>query len=340
MAIGGLNANAFFIGLIIAVLLVIGGIEINPGPPNKHEQKIMAEIKSLSTRLEITIQAINANFANATQDRKESRESLQIDIVCVKEDIKATNKLISDLTRNLSQVTLNCNTLSKECQSLRETNKTLEQQVSRQAESMELMKRKNNIVVFGVEGGSNESWDDTENVVAEIIKEKLNVDLDGGEIERARRLGQAGRGNRPILVELLSSKTKMKILKNSKQLKGTKINIDEDFSPNIRAIRGKLIPFLRKARQDQCRAHLRYDKLMVDGKFFTLEEIQVKYPNIQDPNIKYPNIAQANIDAKGTGDSSKKETNQHPGPMTRGRANSSQDSRDALFRNSESADTT
>lgn len=144
----------------------------------------------------------------------------------------------------------------------------LEEQVDR----LENQSRRNNIVVYGVQEVEEENWNKTENILINLIKEKLKINLQEQSIERAHRLGKIKTGKRPIIAKFSSFKVKEEIIRNAKMLKNTGLAVSEDFSRRVKEERNNLKPLLNIAKQQGCRAFLSYNKLSIDGKKFNHEE--------------------------------------------------------------------
>ncbi len=96
-----------------------------------------------------------------------------------------------------------------------------------------------------------------------MLEEKLKVKVD---IVRAHRLGVYKEGKRrPIVVKLETESDKEKINKAKRDLKGTSIFIDDDYSWRVRQQRLQLIEVAKKERSFGKRATLFFDKLNIDG---------------------------------------------------------------------------
>ena len=73
----------------------------------------------------------------------------------------------------------------------------------------------------------NETWEQTEEILQNLFKEKLQ--LESISVERAHRVGDKENNNkRTIVVKLASFKDKLKIISETRKLKGTNISINED----------------------------------------------------------------------------------------------------------------
>uniref|UniRef100_T1ID12 Endonuclease/exonuclease/phosphatase domain-containing protein n=1 Tax=Rhodnius prolixus TaxID=13249 RepID=T1ID12_RHOPR len=76
------------------------------------------------------------------------------------------------------------------------------------------------------------------------------------------------------LLDLYRLGVRYEILRNGKKLKGEKIFISEDFPLEVRLIRKELLPYLNEARASNKKAYLRYDKLLIENKVCTLNDLK------------------------------------------------------------------
>jgi len=86
------------------------------------------------------------------------------------------------------------------------------------------------------------------------------------ELDWAHRTGKPvtpSEKPRPIVVRFLRLKDKLAVLDKAKNLKGSGIFINEDFSETVRQRRKDLLPAMKAARERGDIAYLRYDKLIV-----------------------------------------------------------------------------
>ena len=137
---------------------------------------------------------------------------------------------------------------------------------------LEDRQRRNNLRIDGLDENENESWDDTDAKVTEMFEHCLGVT--GVIIERAHRTGDKERrkkeekkeGNyvrpRTIVLKLLNYKDKTRILRNVKNLKGTGIFINEDYSHETLLIRKQLFEEMKKQRVNGKYAIVIYDRLI------------------------------------------------------------------------------
>ena len=104
--------------------------------------------------------------------------------------------------------------------------------------------RRNNLRIDGITEKENETWDECEQEVQSLIKDKLGI-AENIIIERARRTKKKGNSEKPgkprtIVCRFLNYKDKTNILKNAKKLKGKNLFINEDFSHETMELRKEL----------------------------------------------------------------------------------------------------
>ncbi|KAJ7987943.1 hypothetical protein DPEC_G00318480 [Dallia pectoralis] len=138
--------------------------------------------------------------------------------------------------------------------------------MTEKADYLEGQTRGNNLVVDGIPEAQNESWKETEDKVRYVINEKLHLDSSQMVIERAHRTGNPSgySGKRGLsLVKFLRYKDKMAVLRKTKDLKGTNIYVNEDYTEAVRQKHKELIPAMKAARERGDIAYIRHDKLIV-----------------------------------------------------------------------------
>lgn len=206
---------------------------------------------------------IEAISKSKNETLMELKSLLESNTSTILNEIKHTNKKVEQLEEEVNK--------------LRADNELLHQLVTKQEKKINIFETQlhaKNIVLFGLEENSSSSYEEKEESLATFISSELEIEFGKHNIEKLRRIGQQVDGKtRPLLISLKSEKTKYEILKNSRKLKGSGIRIEEDFTKETQEIRKKLIPHLVHARNSGCRASLRGDKLKVNNKLYTLEEL-------------------------------------------------------------------
>lgn len=137
-------------------------------------------------------------------------------------------------------------------------------QLTDKNDDLENRSRRNNLVVYGLEEPVNETPASLLDSVTELLTRKLSVTCDA--IERCHRLGIPAEGKiRPVIFKLIDFRDKILILKNVSKLKGTRIFVNEDFSPRIRGIRKQLWLSTAEFRRNGAKVRLRYDHALVNN---------------------------------------------------------------------------
>lgn len=123
--------------------------------------------------------------------------------------------------------------------------------------------RRNNLRIDGINENLNETWEESEKKVKDLIRDTMKIE-ENICIERAHRVGRKDQGKtRPIIFKLQNWKQKELILKNSSKLKNSGFYINEDFSDETVQIRKNLFKEMKHKREQGKFAKVVYDKLVV-----------------------------------------------------------------------------
>jgi hypothetical protein len=226
------------LAVVITILLTIGGVELNPGP--KGGKTIEDVLKKL--------------------------ESLDV----IMEDITTVRNTMTRMNSSLSHMQEEIKTLKSTCQRLESEKNHLERQMDR----LESFSRRSNLLIYNVPEDKNETWKQCEKLVVDIVTSRMRIKLTSDDIERAHRIGRPSNRSRPIVVKFSNYKKKVELLSSISLLKGSNINITEDYTHRVRMIRNELKSYMLNARRDGEYAALRYDRLLINGKTYSLEELK------------------------------------------------------------------
>lgn len=149
-----------------------------------------------------------------------------------------------------------------------EENKKLKSEINyleKKVAWLEKDKKRNNIIIFGVE----ESEKSNNELIAKVTSEinKLQVKLSKHEINSAYRIGKEvanSEKSRPIVVTLVNTWKRNEILNNKKRSKD--IYISEDFPKDVLEKRRKLQAQMHEERNKGNFAYIKYDKLIIKNK--------------------------------------------------------------------------
>ncbi len=201
--------------------------------------------------------------------------------------LDSTNQRLDTLTREVQEIKTSIQFTQKEVDDIKISNtdqadhgKALQVDIMKICDSLlvltdkleylEGQSRRNNLVIDGIIETPGETWTEAEEKVKKIFAEKLQLQR-SIEVERAHRTGKPlmGERPRPIVVQFLTHKDRSAVLQRAKNLKGTKIFINEDYTDTVRQKRKELIPKMRAAQERGGIAFLRYDKLVIHPRSST-----------------------------------------------------------------------
>lgn len=140
-----------------------------------------------------------------------------------------TENVLKELKEALDFNIEKIHVVEKEIKTLESRLECIESDFSATVNELEQYTRKNSVRIFGVVETEKEV---TKHVAVNFIKEKLGVTLQPFDIDNCHRVGRGGSKDRPrgIILKLTSHEKKVDILKNRKNLKGTKFVVKEDLT--------------------------------------------------------------------------------------------------------------
>ena len=185
-------------------------------------------------------------------DLKHSLEFSQAEIVSINSQLKQSN---CELSQCKKQINDQENEIEK-----------LKFQLS---QNEDYTKRKN-IRVEGLPEVNQENYEQTEEKINKLFKEKLqlqNISIDvAHRLPLPSNLPSNRKNTRTVLVSLTSLKNKENVMKVSHRLKNTGIFLNDDLSENTLKIRKEKMPQLLDARKEGKIAYFRRDKLIIKDR--------------------------------------------------------------------------
>lgn len=233
---------------VICMLLVMSGLETNPGPNNTNENAQISDalndlegLGDISPDTRVIITTLSQLFVNGKT-----------------ETLNAVRELSEKFETEMA-------TVNEEISELKKSNDELREKV----DQLENANRKNNIVVFGLPEVVN---NDPVNDITTLAQENLNVVINIEDIEQAYRIGTTP-GRRPLLVSFSKYKSKLSIMENVYKLKGSLISINDDLTPKARAIKKRLVKCAREARDCGFNVKIRDNGLIINGNKISLDVV-------------------------------------------------------------------
>lgn len=203
-----------------------------------------------------------------------------------KVDMERIEEMFAKLSGQMKMIDNKLEQIRADNAGLREENGRLKAQLMQQGrdiESLDRELRRKNLVIKGVNDKEDEKREETKEETEKILQ-KIGVNIDmKTEIDEIKRLGRYKEGRqRPILMKLTTGNSKMRVLQKTKELKGTNVWIEEDYTKETQEERRRLIPHLKEARRQGLKAQLRYDKLLIEDKIYEAKELEeIKSTNEQ-----------------------------------------------------------
>jgi regulator of replication initiation timing len=178
-----------------------------------------------------------------------------------KTSINALNTKVDDLAENItSKVT-----------ELTQANEQLSNKVAEletRLDMQEKKQRKRNIVLFGAPADAQ-----VYEYLEGLFKEKLQINSPlFDSVENAFRIGRA-EGKPPILIQFVSERRKMEVMRQAHLLKGTRITLSDDLTPNERIQRRVIVAAQREAKKLGIQAKVRQQGLLVNNEFVRVEAL-------------------------------------------------------------------
>lgn len=163
---------------------------------------------------------------------------------------------------------------------------------------LDFEKRRRNIIIFGLQDKPDESFQDLEHAILRLINNTLELrDFSLLELDFARRLKTQPNGKpRPVLLGFTTQRRKIAVLKSRGKLKGTKIYMNEDASPQVREKEKALYDDVAELRKQGKYAFVRAGKIIAYDKKITPENPYSRTPKKvpKRAHSESPNTSQNN----------------------------------------------
>lgn len=158
---------------------------------------------------------------------------------------------------------------------------------------LDFEKRRRNIIIFGLEDKQDESFQDLEHTLLSLITNRLELpDFSLLELDFARRLKTQPNGKpRPVLLGFTTQRRKIAVLKSRGKLKGTKIYMHEDSTPQVREKEKALHSEVAELRKQGKFAFLRAGKIIAFDNKTTPASLNIHTPRkvSKRPHSESPN---------------------------------------------------
>ena len=244
---GGANSVKYGIILtIIAVLLVIGGIEVNPGPPPADNSDVLRRLDEMMR-------------ANVETEKR------------IMGELTGLRDQMTEIKNTMATTNLELGTVKEKVGQLESDNKT----VCSRLEVLETKIRKNNAMFYNVPVVGDISKENTTQTIIDLLHtKKFPNPPTVNDIDQCYRLGKKD-DNKPIFVSFKDHSVKINVMKNVGLLKGSNIGISDDLTQQQQQNRRILLEGAQKARKAGLNARLqRNSRLVVEGQSLSVGDLE------------------------------------------------------------------
>lgn len=271
-----------------SLLLRCGDVEQNPGPPKQDmlRQIRLGSATGTGRRTSTDRTGPSSDGSQPTPPRQATLDSKMDDLMEMMQSMNTTmNSKFHDVESSMQELSAQYAALHQGVKDLREEVGTLRKennelmkknselmskidQLERKTDDLEGRSKRNNLIFYGVPRDSNETNEQCEGRLQDLITDKLEMTRTV-EFDRVHRLNN--KPDSPIIARCCFYKDRVQILKAKRNLKGTNVFIGEDFSFRVREIRRKLSVHLKTARNNGRKATMVFDHLFIDDKKYFLD---------------------------------------------------------------------
>ena len=237
-----------------------------PSPSNAdiimYLKKIEGKIENVDLKLK-TLDILEKKVDNFENDLKKMWLNIH-------ENKKCTDEKINKLEDRVEVVEYAGSRNDSKLEDLQKINTELKGEIS----YLKSQQMRNNLLFGGVPEIPNEKPIDTERILRKHMCDNLKLAkelVDDIKIERAHRIGTRNSDptkfyNRKIVCMFSYFKDREHVRKQRYNLNGTSYYLQEQFPPEVVNKRRRLIPLLRKAKDEHKEAWISYDTLFIEGK--------------------------------------------------------------------------
>jgi hypothetical protein len=239
---------------------------ISSGPLLTHSlsaREIIFVVKGAGVYLAlIYLQTIEKNPGPPTTGF-DNNQKVYLDEMCAKLNAQITASVANIVSAQLAPLLSRLDHHETELKELREVNSTQHTRITH----LERHIRRNNLVIFGV----------PDNVQPEAALSKIATErfgLEAPAIESAYRFGKQQQNRpRPILVKLNNQQDKQKIMAKVSLLKGSRLVINDDLTPEEQATRRTILGAARAAKDKGIVCKVRRTGLLVNDNLIPAAEL-------------------------------------------------------------------
>ncbi|UYV84107.1 hypothetical protein LAZ67_X001199 [Cordylochernes scorpioides] len=262
---------------VITALLIIGCVELNPGPKRQatlknihHSTPDQATLTNIphSTPDQAPMDDLKLLIINLSAEVNRLGEKMDARLLNIEQKMEVWERRMTGIETSMASCTdaLATNTRLISHNTLKIRN------LEERAEALERRARENNLIIYGIESAETDSRELLLQKVKKLMAEDMQI-TDDVVIAECHRLGRGPKA--PILIEVPDHESRISLLKNSFKFRMLNIFMSRDYSPQIREQRKILIEKRKKLYKKGIGSKLRDNKLLLNGINYMVVEGQV-----------------------------------------------------------------
>lgn len=216
----------------------------------------MASIDEIKKLFEASDDNVKKGFENLEKEMKDFKEEVK---KTVTESLKPTNEKVELLEAKL---------------------KEKDEQILLLQRDLDLHKRKNNLVIFGVQE-SESTTDELDSIICNLLHKVTNVGFVANDFNDVFRLGKRSEKCRPIVVSFVSYRKLRAVLNKKHLFKNENVTVAPDVPKSVMEEKKRLQPMITALNKAGIRATLRFDEVIINGKKLSKEEVEEEMEKFQ-----------------------------------------------------------
>ncbi|XP_062616738.1 uncharacterized protein LOC134278435 [Saccostrea cucullata] len=233
------------------------------GVPPQWAMEIFSRLDGISRRLE-KLDSIESSLITMQNQVK----SLTSRVSEVEKSQEFITKTVDDSDKNTRKALSEINNLKIALDDSMYANSLMKEEIL----DLQCRSMRDNLLFYNIKEPSGDETEDCVSIIQDICSSVLEIE-GKVDIERAHRIGRKVTGKiRPVVVKFTRFPQKELVRKNAFKLKESELSISEQFPKEIQERRKKLLPVLKKAKDDKKKASLVKDKLYIEGKLYRQDQ--------------------------------------------------------------------
>lgn len=163
---------------------------------------------------------------------------------------------------------------NKKIERLTRENNELKESLSTQTRLLNVMRRENNIIFYGLKEDDQEDHRKVMDKILDLCNNVLKVNLQEMELNYVKRIGNVHNTKRPVLLSLISNFKKSMLMRSCGRLKGSGIFMAPDCDKEERERRRVLYEARQRLQKAGHTVSFRRDGLLIDGRLCGLDEVK------------------------------------------------------------------